>query len=115
MAFSMVLYLLFPLFYKCVNRKGLLFSSINAILLIASLISLNFLIESYFPDKYNQIEIALRHSPMFVVGIYLARFSLENVSNKVIVLYWCGVVVLTLTLRLLMQWSGGRAEVITVI
>ena len=108
-AFSMALYLLFPLFYKCVNRKGLLFSSINAILLIVFLIILNFLIESFVPDKYNQIEIALRHSPMFVVGIYLARFSFENVSNKVIVLYWCGVVVFTLTLRLLMQLGGDAS------
>lgn len=105
-AFSMVLYLLFPLFYKCVNRKGLLFSSINTILLIVSLITVNFLIESFFPDKYNQIEIALRHSPIFIIGIYLARFSLENVNNKILVLYWCGVIVLILALRSLMQWGG---------
>ena len=100
-AFSLILYLLFPTFYKCVNREKLLYSSINSIVLIFTLIIINILIEYYFPYKYSQIEIALRHSPIFIVGMYIARFSLGNITNKAIVLYWCGVVTMILVLKLL--------------
>lgn len=110
-AFSLVLYLLFPIFYKCVNRKRLLFSSINTLVLIFTLIAVNILIEYYFPLKYSQIEIALRHSPIFIVGIYIARFSLGNISKKTIALYWCGVVFIILILKLLTlkygEWISG--------
>ena len=70
-----VLYLLFPLFYKIINDKGL--KGLLALLFI--FIGSTILLFKLDYSLYSRIEIALTRVPCFFLGIYVG----EKVKNKV--------------------------------
>lgn len=81
----LVLYLLFPLFYKVIERfrwKGML-------AMVVLIIVFNFTLRAVFPTVYSNIEVALCRIPVFIIGIWAGRFVKEK---RVIDRRWLWVV-----------------------
>ena len=69
-SFILIMYLIFPLLFKLldtkVNHRGITF-----IILLTATIGGSELIKLFFPDVYNNIEVALCRIPIFLFGIYI--------------------------------------------
>lgn len=69
-----VLYLLYPVLYKAIEKKDLL--GLIGLLLVS--VGSTILIMYLLPGLYKNIEIALTRVPVFLIGIYVGK----NVMNK---------------------------------
>lgn len=70
----LVLYLLFPVFYKVIER----FRWLGMAGLIVLTLAVTFIVRAAAPDVYVNIEIALCRIPVFIVGIWCGRFVMEK-------------------------------------
>lgn len=93
----LLLYLLFPLFYKVIVR----FRLIGALLLIALAVAITFLFRRIFPEQYSLLEIAVCRIPVFIVGIWAGRFVMEKkeISRRWLWLFLVAAVVSLLCMR----------------
>lgn len=80
-AISIVLYLLFPLFYKYIFTNG---GATAAFVLLAVLISLA--IQQLFPEYYEKVSIGINKFPVFILGIYAGQLSLYKKTKESIIL-----------------------------
>lgn len=69
-----ILYLLFPLLYKIINKKGL-FGLIGLLLVVVGSTILFYI---YFPNAYKNVEILITRIPVFLCGIYLGKNIFEK-------------------------------------
>jgi len=73
-ALIVILYLLFPILYKIIDKKGLR-GLIGLLLVVVGLAILMF---NFTPGLYKNIEIAVTRIPVFLIGLYLG----EKIKNK---------------------------------
>ncbi len=75
-----VLYLLFPVFYRVIER----FRLKGTLLLIAGTVAFTLLLRWALPGVYDNVEIALCRVPVFIFGIWCGRFVMEKreISRK---------------------------------
>ena len=77
----LVLYLVFPLFYKIIEK----YKFGGMIGLIALVVAFTFAVRFIAPAKYDLWEIALCRVPVFIFGIWMGKFVMEK---KQIPKYW---------------------------
>ncbi|WP_407383746.1 acyltransferase family protein [Ruminococcus sp.] len=70
----LVLYLLFPVFYKVIEKYRL----VGMLGLVAVTVGLTFLLRQFAPTFYGYWEIALCRVPTFIIGIWAGKFVLEK-------------------------------------
>ena len=70
----LVMYLLFPLMYKAIER----FRWRAMVVMIPGVLAINFLLMAVVPYYYSLIEIALCRIPIFIFGIWLGKFVMEK-------------------------------------
>lgn len=70
----LVLYLVFPIFFKIIER----FRGVGTIVLVVLTIGLTMVLRFVAPGVYQNIEIALCRVPVFIVGIWMGRFVMEK-------------------------------------
>ena len=75
-AFILVMYLLFPLFFKLFKSGKLNF--LKLLILCAIVVAANFALSKLTPALYKNIEVMLTRTPAFLIGVYLG----EKVYNK---------------------------------
>ncbi|MBR0415476.1 MAG: acyltransferase [Clostridia bacterium] len=75
-AFILVMYLLFPLFFKLFQSGKLNF--LKLVVLCGAVAAANFALSRLAPELYDNIEVMLTRIPAFLIGVYLG----EKVYNK---------------------------------
>lgn len=70
----LILYLLFPLFYKAIEKWRLW----GMLGLIGVTLLFTFVLRAVFPVVYTNVEIALCRIPVFIIGIWAAKFIMEK-------------------------------------
>ena len=70
----LVMYLLFPLMYKAIER----FRWRGAVAMILGVLAINFLLMAVVPYYYSMTEIALCRIPIFIFGIWMGKFVMEK-------------------------------------
>lgn len=70
----LVLYLLFPILYKVIDR----FRIFGMLGLVALIVAATFTVRTFAPETYSHIEIALCRIPVFIIGIWAGRFVMEK-------------------------------------
>lgn len=68
-SFILILYIVFPLFFKLLDTTVKLRGAIFALLLAVTLTACG-LTEAFAPDVYGNIELAICRVPIFLVGVY---------------------------------------------
>ena len=91
MSFSILMYLLFPLFYQFIRSEDTLKCIRNTMLLITLIVMLQKGIELLSPDYFTMIEIAMRHTPIFCFGILMGILSMKKLSTTETLAFWGGV------------------------
>ena len=91
----LVLYLVFPIFYKIIE-KWRLFGMLG---LVALVIACTFILRAVAPGFYSFWEIALCRIPVFIIGIWAGKFVMEKKEIKSWWLWvFLGIAVLMLVL-----------------
>lgn len=75
-AFILVMYLLFPLFFKLFQSGKLNF--LKLVILCGAVVAANFALSKLAPSFYKNVEVMLTRIPAFLIGVYLG----EKVYNK---------------------------------
>lgn len=127
-AFSVLLYALYPLIFRCQRRSA---ATIPA--LIAGAILLNIVLYLICPAHYDKIEIALARIPVFLLGCYAGESIAEEkklFKNRAVYLYLLVMILLyvfklcynrfdlpwpTLSVAVLIGRLGGQATALLVI
>lgn len=86
-----ILYILFPVLFKIVNRKR---AVIPMSILIVGILGVVAGLKIFVPELYMNTEIALMRIPIFIIGIYFGKAAKENKSIPYIVIWaiiLCGI------------------------
>jgi len=75
-AFILVMYLLFPLFFKLFKSGK--YNFLKLLVLCGAVVAANFALSRLTPALYDNIEVMLTRIPAFLIGVYLG----EKVYNK---------------------------------
>lgn len=99
---SVLLYSLFPLFYKLIltNKGGIT-------LLILITISLILSIQHFLPTYYSKISIGIEKIPIFILGIYVGQLSLRKKLKESIILSCTVVATWIISFTLKNNWEYG--------
>lgn len=103
-AISVFLYLLYPLFFKMVQRESKLQEWLGYGFLIILFVSLSFLLKLFMPDYYAIIEIGFSKIPIFIIGMMAANLSIKGIpirpiSFSFVELFFIFVWILSLFIR----------------
>ena len=76
----LALYLVFPLFYKIIEKWRIW----GMLGLVALVIAFNFALRALKPGVYSNVEIALCRVPVFIIGVWAGKFVMEKkeISRK---------------------------------
>ena len=104
-SFILILYIVFPLFFKLLDttrkNRGVIFALMLAITVTACA-----LLESLAPDVYNNIELAICRIPVFLFGVYYGG-KIYN-GEKFGILEWIliplGLVIRVITFAIRYKW-----------
>ena len=77
----LLLYLLFQVFYKVIER----FRGVGTIILVVLAVGLNLGLRTFVPDVFVNVEVAFCRIPVFIIGIWCGRFVMEK---KAISRHW---------------------------
>ena len=70
----LVLYIVFPIFYKVIEK----FKGLGMIGLVVLTVAFTMLLRAVSPGVYANIEIALCRIPVFIIGIWAGKFVMEK-------------------------------------
>ena len=98
-ALSIVLYLMFPIFY-CMLVKGKSNRLLSFIVLIAIDIAFNTAIAIYKPDWFGKVNLALCRVPVFILGCFLASKVKDNIEQGWLALICLLAAILLVFLRI---------------
>ncbi|MBR2590703.1 MAG: acyltransferase [Clostridia bacterium] len=79
-AFILVMYLLFPLFFK-LFRTGK-YNFIKLLILCGIVVAANFALSRLAPSLYENIEVMLTRIPAFLIGVYLGEMAYNKRAVK---------------------------------
>ena len=82
-AISVLLYTIFPLFYKAISLNG---GKATATFVLLAIL-LNFAIQQFLPAYYNKVAIGINKIPIFIVGIYAGQLSLSEMKKESIIFF----------------------------
>lgn len=103
--FILLLYIVFPLFFKLldttVKHRGLIFALLLAVTLTACGLA-----KTFTPDGYNNIELAICRIPIFLFGVYYGGkiYNAEPFGLLEKILIPLGLLVRTFTFAVRNQW-----------
>ncbi len=86
----LVLYIVFPIFYKIIER----FRLTGMLGLVALVVAFTFVLRFAAPERYAIWEVALCRVPVFIIGIWAGRFVMEKREiNKLWLLLFAAIAV----------------------